>query len=229
MILAAGRGERMRPLTDACPKPLLEAGGKPLIAWHIERLAGAGMRDLVINNAHLGEMLEARLGDGSAFGARIAWSPEPPGALETAGGIANALPLLGSGCFLVVNGDIWCDYDAQHLATTAARLAPETLAHLVLVANPEHNPAGDFCLDGDRIVAQGGTRLTFSGVGIYRPALFAGIERGSRAKLAPLLREAIAAGRVSGEMHRGRWIDVGTPARLADLDLALRERTHAGH
>ncbi len=229
MILAAGRGERMRPLTDACTKPLLEAGGKPLIAWHIERLAGAGMRDLVINHAHLGEMLEARLGDGSAFGARIAWSPEPPGALETAGGIANALPLLGSGCFLVVNGDIWCDYDAQHLATTAARLAPETLAHLVLVANPEHNPAGDFCLDGDRIVAQGGTRLTFSGVGIYRPALFAGIERGSRAKLAPLLREAIAAGRVSGEMHRGRWIDVGTPARLADLDLALRERTHAGH
>ncbi len=229
MILAAGRGERMRPLTDACPKPLLEAGGKPLIAWHIERLAGAGMRDLVINHAHLGEMLEARLGDGSAFGARIAWSPEPPGALETAGGIANALPLLGSGYFLVVNCDIWCDYAAQHLATTAARLAPETLAHLVLVANPEHNPAGDFCLDGDRIVAQGGTRLTFSGVGIYRPALFAGIERGSRAKLAPLLREAIAAGRVSGEMHRGRWIDVGTPARLADLDLALRERTHAGH
>ena len=229
MILAAGRGERMRPLTDACPKPLLEAGGNPLIVWHIERLVAAGVRDLVVNHAHLGEMLEARLGDGAAFGAHIDWSPEPPGALETAGGIANALPLLGSGCFLVVNGDIWCDYDAQSLATTAAKLAPETLAHLVLVANPEHNPSGDFCLEGDRIVADGGVRLTFSGVGIYRPALFAGVERGSRARLAPLLREAIAAGRVSGELHHGRWIDVGTPQRLADLDRELRGRTHAGH
>lgn len=228
MILAAGRGERMRPLTDACPKPLLEAGGKPLIGWHIERLVRAGIRDLVINHAHLGEMLEARLGDGAAFGACIAWSPEPPGALETAGGIVNALPLLGTECFLVVNGDIWCDYDAQRLVATAARLAPETLAHLVLVANPEHNPSGDFCLDGQHIVAEGGTRLTFSGVGIYRPALFAGIARGSRARLAPLLREAITAGRVSGEAHAGRWIDVGTPARLAELDRELREHPDAG-
>lgn len=221
MILAAGRGERMRPLTDTCPKPLLEAGGKPLIAWHIERLASAGIRDLVINHAHLGEMLEARLGDGAAYGVHIAWSPEPPGALETAGGIGNALPLLGHDTFLVVNGDIWCDYDAQRLATKALQLASQTLAHLVLVANPEHNPSGDFCLDGERIVAEGGMKLTFSGIGIYRPALFAGIARGSRAKLAPLLREAIVAGRVSGEVHAGRWIDVGTPARLAELDREL--------
>lgn len=220
MILAAGRGERMRPLTDACPKPLLEAGGKPLIVWHIERLIAAGLRELVINHAHLGEMLEARLGDGAAYGARIAWSREPPGALETAGGIAQALPLLGDAPFLVVNGDIWCDYDARRVAATA--LGPDTLAHLVLIANPVHHPAGDFCLDGTRVVAEGGVRLTFSGIGLYRPALFAGIARGERAKLAPLLRAAIAAGRVSGEMHRGRWVDVGTPQRLAELDAELR-------
>lgn len=229
MILAAGRGERMRPLTDRTPKPLLPVAGKPLIVWHLERLARAGIRDIVINHAHLGDQIEALLDDGAAWGVSIRYAGEPPGALETAGGIANALPLLGSGCFLVVNGDIWCDYDAQSLATTAAKLAPETLAHLVLVANPEHNPSGDFCLEGDRIVADGGVRLTFSGVGIYRPALFAGVERGSRARLAPLLREAIAAGRVSGELHHGRWIDVGTPERLADLDRELRGRTHAGH
>lgn len=227
MILAAGRGERMRPLTDSCPKPLLEVAGKPLIVWHIERLVAAGFRDLVINHAHLGHLLEGRLGDGRLFGAQIAWSAEPPGALETAGGIANALPLLGDAPFAVVNGDIWCDFDAQRLARTAAALEANALAHLLLVHNPTHNPAGDFCLAADRVVPEGETRYTFSGIGIYRPALFAGIVRGDRAKLAPLLRDAITHGRVRGELHAGRWVDVGTPGRLAELDRELRRSTGA--
>lgn len=223
MILAAGRGERMRPLTDNCPKPLLEVAGKPLIVWHVERLAAAGFRDLVINHAHLGHLLEDRLGDGSLWGTRIAWSAEPPGALETAGGIANALPLLGDAPFALINGDIWCNFDAQRLAHTAASLAPNVLAHLLLVANPAHNAAGDFCLTEGRIVAEGEACYTYSGVGVYRPALFAGIVHGERAKLAPLLREAIARDCVRGELHAGLWVDVGTPERLAALDRELRQ------
>lgn len=218
MILAAGRGERMRPLTDTCPKPLLCVAGKPLIVWHLERLAKAGFREVVINHAHLGEQIEALLGGGEAWGLSIAYSAEPPGALETAGGIAQALPLLGEEPFLVINGDIFCDWNPAQ-----AVLADNALAHLVLVPNPEHHPDGDFSLD-DTKVGAGGTaaKHTFSGIGIYRPALFSGIVPGQVAKLAPLLREVMAQGKVSGELHRGRWTDVGTPQRLADLDAELR-------
>jgi MurNAc alpha-1-phosphate uridylyltransferase len=218
MILAAGRGERMRPLTDRTPKPLLPVAGRPLIVWHLERLAKAGFRDIVINHAHLGDQIEALLGDGDAWGVRIRYSEEPAGALETAGGIANALPLLGEAPFLVVNGDIFCDWD---VARARDALADGRLAHLVLVPNPAHHPAGDFALSGGMLGA-GEEKHTFAGIGVYRPALFAGIARGQVAKLAPLLDAAIAAGRVSGELHDGRWVDVGTPERLAALDADLR-------
>ncbi len=207
MLLAAGRGERMRPLTDHTPKPLLEAGGKPLIVWHIEKLVRAGMADLVINHAHLGTHIENMLGDGSRFGARIRYSAEGT-ALETAGGIAYALPLLGDEPFAVINSDIWCDYDFARLPLRAAALqSGADLAHLVLVDNPQHHPNGDFLLQDGRVLpspagAYGGcgeeqsaTRLTFSGIGVYQPSLFNRIPRGSAAPLAPLLREQIAAGR----------------------------------
>jgi MurNAc alpha-1-phosphate uridylyltransferase len=215
MILAAGRGERMRPLTDHTPKPLLEAGGRPLIGHHLAALARAGVREVVVNHAHLGAQIEQALGDGAAYGLRIRYSPEEV-ALETGGGIFRALPLLGPDPFIVVNGDVWTDFDPARL-----RLADADLAHLVLVDNPAHHPAGDFVLAGDRVREDGGPRLTFSGVGVYRPALFDGCAPG-RFPLAPLLRAAIAVGRVSGEHHRGRWVDVGTPERLAALDLQLR-------
>ena len=222
MILAAGRGERMRPLTDTCPKPLLAAGGKPLIAWHIERLAAAGIVELVINHAHLGQMIEDTLGDGSAFGVHIRYSPEGS-ALETAGGIARALPLLGDAPFLVVNGDVFCDADFAGLRRAADELNPVRCAHLLLVANPEHNPDGDFGLTPDGRVHEGeGERLTFSGLGAYHPALFAGLSPDTPAKLAPLLRAAMARNRVSGARLLGRWVDVGTPQRLAELDASLR-------
>jgi len=232
MILAAGRGERMRPLTDRTPKPLLEVGGKPLIVWHLERLAKAGLREVVINHAHLGAQIEAALGDGARWGLSIRFSPEPEGALETAGGIANALPLLGDDApFLVVNGDIWCDWDVAQAVT----LPPaKNLAHLVLVPNPPHHARGDFLLaDGEvraDIQSPAGNEqvCTFSGIGIYRPQLFAEIRRGQPAKLAPLLRAAMEAGRVSGELHCGRWVDVGTPQRLAELDAELRSLSHEG-
>ncbi len=230
MILAAGRGERMRPLTDRVPKPLLPAGDKPLIVWHLERLARAGLREVVINHAHLGAQIEAALGNGSRWGLSIAYSPEPEGALETAGGIANALPLLGRDePFLVINGDIWCDWDVSQATNV---LAPGDLAHLVLVPNPPHHPQGDFSLRGGEVAddaATGGEqRFTFSGIGVYRPQIFAGIRRGQQAKLAPLLRAAMAEGRVSGELHAGRWVDVGTPQRLAELDAELRSLSHQG-
>lgn len=217
MILAAGRGERMRPLTDRTPKPLLPVAGKPLIVWHLERLARAGFSDIVINHAHLGDQIEALLGDGNAWNVRIRYSAEPAGALETAGGIANALHLLGDESFLVVNGDIFCDWDFRRVV-----LAPDMLAHLVLVDNPVHHPAGDFTLTDGKVGLDETAKLTFSGIGIYRPELFTGIPRGQPAKLAPLLREAITAGRIGGEHHAGRWIDVGTPERLAALDTELR-------
>lgn len=217
MILAAGRGERMRPLTDHTPKPLLQAGGKPLIAWHLERLAASGFRDVVINHAHLGEQIERVLGDGSQWGLSIAYSPEPPGALETAGGIASALPLLGNEPFLVVNGDIWCDWDFSR----ARPLAP-TAAHLVLVANPAHHAGGDFSLDGQRVAyAKGEQTLTYAGIGIFSPAFFADVIPGTIMKLRPLLDAAIAAGTLTGERFAGRWVDVGTPQRLAELDQEL--------
>jgi MurNAc alpha-1-phosphate uridylyltransferase len=220
MILAAGRGERMRPLTDSTPKPLLPVAGKPLIIWHLERLARAGFREVVINHAHLGDQIEALLGAGDAWNLRIRYSAEPRGALETAGGIANALRLLDGSLsdqpFLVVNGDVFCDWDFAQ-----APGIDVDLAHLVLVDNPPHHPEGDFTLMAGKVGAGRTARLTFSGIGIYRPAFFAGIAPGTSAKLAPLLHMAIKAGRISGEHHVGRWEDVGTPERLAALDAAL--------
>jgi MurNAc alpha-1-phosphate uridylyltransferase len=215
MILAAGRGERMRPLTDHTPKPLLEVGGKPLIVWHLERLAAAGIRHVVINHAHLGEQIEQRLGDGTAWGMSIRYSPEPT-ALETGGGIFHALPLLGDTPFLVVNGDVWCDADPAELT-----LAAGDLASLLLVDNPSHHPEGDFHLSAGRVQAVGSPRLTFSGIGLYAKALFDGCSAGAF-PLAPLLRDAMTRGQVGGHHHDGRWFDVGTPERLAALDRQLR-------
>lgn len=221
MLLAAGRGERMRPLTDRTPKPLLQVGGKPLIVWHIENLVRAGMREIVINHAHLGKQIEEMLGDGSRFGAHIRYSPEAH-ALETAGGIANAVPLLGEEPFAVINGDIYCDYDFARLAAYAGSMASNgDTAHLVMVSNPEQHPGGDFGLQQQRIT-NSTPKLTFSGIGVYQPGLFAGIARGSIAPLAPLLRAQIALGKVSGEHHQGVWVDVGTPQRLAELDRQVR-------
>lgn len=228
MILAAGRGERMRPLTDTCPKPLLEAGGQPLIVHHLLRLRDAGITNIVINHAHLGELIEARLGDGSAWGVRIAYSPEGQ-ALETAGGIRTALPLLGEAPFLVINGDVFCDADLTALAASADTLSADgNLAALLLVDNPAHHPEGDFALSGGRARNTGDARLTFAGLGAYHPALFAALEPGVRAPLGPLLRAAIDADRVSARHHRGRWMDIGTPERLAQLDLLLRANRAEG-
>ncbi len=229
MLLAAGRGERMRPLSDAVPKPLLEAGGRPLIGWHLERLAAAGFRDVVVNHAHLGHMIEAALGDGAGYGLHIRYSQERE-ALETAGGIVQALPLLGDSAFLVVNADIYCEFGFSALLPRLERLSrrDETdLAHLVLVPNPPHHPQGDFALNEGRVTAAGEPRLTFGGIGVYRPGLFSGIPRGAKVKLAPLLRQAMDAGRVSGEPFHGRWFDVGTPERLSLLDRLLRQESGA--
>lgn len=225
MILAAGRGERMRPLTDHTPKPLLQVGGRPLIAWHIARLAAAGFTELVINHAWLGDKIEAALGDGSRWGVSIAYSREGV-ALETAGGIATALPLLGDAPFVVVNGDVLTDADYTALRAAAGQLDGHArLAHLLLVANPAHHPQGDFGLLPDGRVAASpsdGDALTFSGVGAYHPALFAGCTPGRPAKLAPLLRGAMARGQVHGQRHDGVWLDVGTPERLAEADAIAR-------
>ena len=214
MILAAGRGERMRPLTDAIPKVLLEVRGKPLIVWSIEALARSGVREIVINHAHLGHMIEAALRDGRCFGVAIRYSREAE-PLETAGGVAQALPLLGDEPFLVVNGDLFCDFDFSRLVGIALG---QDLAHLVLVANPPHHPQGDFALNGAQVAESGQSKLTFSGIGLYRPELFSSIRRGSKGQIASLLRAAMARGLVSGEMHRGIWHDVGTPARLSALN-----------
>lgn len=228
MILAAGRGERMRPLTDRMPKPLLAVGGKPLIVWHIERLRDAGYTHIVINHAHLGQRIEDALGTGAALGVAIDYSREAS-ALETAGGIATALPLIPAAVFPVVNGDVYCEFDFARLAGPLARLAAgRDRAYLVLVDNPPHHPQGDFVLAHDR-VTQGDTpltlhpsRLTFSGIGVYHRDLFAATPAGEKAPLAPLLRLAIDAGRVSGEHFTGRWVDVGTPERLNTLDEELK-------
>jgi len=218
MILAAGRGERMRPLTDAKPKVMLEVGGRPLIEWHVENLARAGVRSVVINHAWLGQQIEQHLGDGARFGVNISYSAEEH-ALESAGGIANALPLIGAQPFLVVNGDVFVDLEFSVLLPYLNRLdAQYRLAHLILVDNPEHNPQGDFVLAGDMVQVRGAPRMTFSGIGLYHPALFADVSRGEAARLAPLLRAAMARGTVSGERYDGLWIDVGTPQRLAQLN-----------
>ncbi len=256
MILAAGRGERMRPLTDTTPKPLLKAGGKALIVWHLERLAHAGFTQIIINHAWLGALVEATLAHYAPKSLGITYSPEGEtagAALETAGGITNALPLLTTQDepFLVINGDIWCDFDPARALTIAQQMmASNALAHLVMVPNPSQHPEGDFFLEGGRVFDEstsigirrttgstgnngdGGTsgthqsslpRLTFSGIGIYRPSLFNDVPRGSKAKLAPLLRAAMRTQQVSGELHAGEWEDIGTPERLTRLDTRLRD------
>ncbi|MGU5779139.1 N-acetylmuramate alpha-1-phosphate uridylyltransferase MurU [Aeromonas caviae] len=219
MILAAGRGERMRPLTDLLPKPLLAAGGKPLIVHHIEKLKAAGVTTLVINHAWLGHKLVAALGDGSALGVSIHWSAEES-ALETAGGIVQALPLLGCEPFLVINGDTWLDLDYRALVSQPLG---EDLAHLWLVPNPPQHPKGDFSLQAGRVLDT--PALTFSGVGLYHPAAFAGLPCGAR-KLAPLLRDWMAQGRVGGSLLAGEWRDIGTVDRLRELDEKLLAGTH---
>lgn len=228
MILAAGRGERLRPLTDTTPKPLLRVGGKPLIVWHLERLAAAGYREVVINHAHLGQQIEVALGDGGSFGLSIAYSPEPAGALETAGGIAAALPLLGEQPFLAVNADIWCDWDCAR-APRLAQADDRRLAHLILVDNPPHHRAGDFRLAGETVLpatADTNDSLTYAGIAVFWPSFFAEVPDAAVMKLRPLLDRGIARGTVSGERYDGRWVDVGTAERLAELETELA-RTHA--
>ncbi|MFQ1640379.1 N-acetylmuramate alpha-1-phosphate uridylyltransferase MurU [Aeromonas veronii] len=219
MILAAGRGERMRPLTDLLPKPLLAVGGKPLIVHHIEKLKAAGVTELVINHAWLGHKLVESLGDGRALGVTINWSVEES-ALETAGGIIQALPLLGDEPFLVINGDTWLDLDYRSLVEQPLG---ENQAHLWLAPNPPQHPAGDFALQAGKVVDT--PAFTFSGVGLYRPAAFAGLPAGAR-KLAPLLRDWMAQGRVGGSLLAGEWRDIGTVDRLRELDDQLQARTH---
>ena len=217
MILAAGLGTRTRPLTDHTPKPLLEIGGIPLIVWHIERLAHDGFQDIVINIAHLGYQIPEALGDGSEWGVKISYSDEQEeGALESAGGIIKALPLLGDETFLVVNGDIWCEYDFEK-----DKILPHSiLAHLILVPNPDHNPKGDFSLQGTVVHDGGVKKYTFSGIGYYSPKLFDSLTYGKRA-LAPILIEAMREGRVTGELFEGEWRDIGTPERLSELNIHL--------
>ena len=223
MILAAGRGDRMRPLSDATPKPLMPVGGKPLIAWQVEALARAGFRDIVINAAWLAPQMVAALGDGDAFGVRIRWSLEPY-PLETAGGIATAVPLLPPGPALIVSGDIWTRFDYATLASRAdamARSAASPRVHLVMVANPPFHPDGDFALADGRIGLEGERKLTFGNIAIYDTALFRELPRGTKLKLLPFFRDWIARGWVSGERFDGPWANVGTPADLAALDRQL--------
>lgn len=218
IVLAAGRGERLRPITDTTPKPLVPVAGKPLIVYHLEALARAGIHDVVVNLSWLGDKLRAALRDGSEYGVRITYSDEGPVALETGGGIFNAIQHLGPGPFLAVNGDTFSDIDFQSLKEGAqADTGAGALARLVLVPNPIQHPRGDFGLEGDRVVERQTGRFTYSGVGVYRPEFFAGCTPG-KFPLLPLLRRAMAAGRLLGELHRGDWCDVGTPQRLAELD-----------
>ena len=228
LIFAAGLGERMRPLTNHTPKPLLEVGGKPLIVWHLERLAALGVDEVVINTSWLAQCFEPALGDGRHWGLHLHYRYEGSTPLETGGGMHNALPLLGDAPFIALNGDIWCDFDLSRLPHQ-----PRGLAHLVLVDNPAHHPAGDFRLDSDGLV-QDEPALTFSGIGVYRREFLHGWQDvigpapgteldPPRFKLAPLLRAAMQGNRVSGTHHHGRWTDVGTPQRLAELDQQLRQ------
>ena len=219
MILAAGEGTRMRPLTQHTPKPLLKVGGKALIVWQIEKLKQAGYEDIIINIAWLAEQIPAALGDGSQWGVSLHYSNEQhEGALETAGGIIKALPLLGEQPFLVVNGDVWCDYDYALLS-----LKREDLAHLVMVSNPAHHPKGDFSLKQQRLCKTGTPKYTFSGIGLYHPKLFNHLSYGRRA-LAPLLHQAIENNQLRGEFYQGDWRDIGTPERLQQLDQELQAR-----
>jgi N-acetyl-alpha-D-muramate 1-phosphate uridylyltransferase len=224
MILAAGRGERMRPLSDTTPKPLLEVGGKPLIVRQIEALARAGYHDIVVNASHLADRLVAALGDGRAWGVTLRWSREPR-PLEAAGGIATALPLLPPGPALIVSGDVWCDFDYATLEPRAAAMAGSLAGprvHLVMVPNPPYHAAGDFVLAGGRIALDGRPRRTFANIGVYDTALFRELPRGEKLKLLPFFRDWIGRGLVSGELFEGPWANVGTPDDLARLDAALR-------
>ncbi len=220
MILAAGRGERLRPLTDTTPKPLIEVGGKPLIVHHLERLAEAGFTDVVINLGWLGEQIPAALGDGNRFGLRLHYSSEPPGALETAGGIVHAMKLLGDAPFLVIAGDILTDYDFSGLTGTS----PKGLAHLVMVDNPSHHQEGDFHLHEGQLKLHGEPRLTFSGIGLYRPEMFSSLPPGVR-PLRPLFEQAINSGQITAEHHPSHWFDIGTRERLQHLRRHLKDRT----
>jgi MurNAc alpha-1-phosphate uridylyltransferase len=220
MLLAAGRGERLRPLTDRIPKALVEAGGKPLIAWHLERLAASGCREAVINVSHLGEQIVERMGDGRRFGLRIAYSREPQ-PLETAGGIAQAASLLGPEPFLLVNADIYCEKDFRPLL---ARSLGDRLGHLVLVPNPAHRAGGDFTLEGDRVGSAPAPRYTYAGIALLSPRLVESVQPGSKAPLAPLLYAAADRGLLGGELYGGLWQDVGTVERLAELEKVLATR-----
>ena len=224
MILAAGRGERMRPLSDATPKPLLEAGGKALIVWQLERLASAGFTEIVINVAHGAEAIESALGNGTRFGTAIRYSREPE-ALEVAGGIATALALLGDGVVLVVSGDLYTEYDYAALVdrarAMAARLAPPH-AHMVMVPNPAYHPRGDFALVDGHLSLEGAALSTFGNIALYRTSLFRELPRGEKLQMLPLYRDWIRRGWVSAELHSGAWANVGTPGDLAALDTALR-------
>lgn len=227
MILAAGRGERMRPLTDHTPKPLLKVGGKPLIVWHLERLAKAGFKEIVINHAHLGQQIEDTLKDGAQWGVQIQYSPEKV-ALETAGGIANALHLLGSEPFLVVNGDVFTEIDFKEVALqanthAASRGIKNARAHLVLIDNPPQHPSGDFAIANGMLKNTGEPMFTFSGIGVYHPDLFKEVTIGQPAKLAPLLRKAIDNNAATAQYYQGVWHDIGTPERLKSLDKILLE------
>ncbi|HUN70875.1 MAG TPA: nucleotidyltransferase family protein [Steroidobacteraceae bacterium] len=221
MLLAAGRGERLRPITDTLPKPLAGIAGKPLIVYHLEALARAGIREVVINLSWLGDKIRAALGDGSRYGVHITYSEEGPIPLETGGGIHRALPLLGAGPFLVVNADVWTDMDFSR----GLDLEEGADARLFLAPNPPQHPRGDFGLEGDFVVEREADRFTYTGIGVYRPTLFAGCEPG-KFPLLPLLKRAIAARRLRGELYRGEWLDIGSPERLASLD--ARERAARG-
>jgi MurNAc alpha-1-phosphate uridylyltransferase len=219
MILAAGRGERLRPLTDHTPKPLVHAGNQRIIEYLIDALVQSGFKDIVINYAHLGEQFPQALGDGKKYGAHITYSPELDGGLETAGGIINALPLLGDEPFLVVNGDIWTDYDFSKLS--GFELESTSVGHLVMVNNPAHNTSGDFALNNEgQVRLDGDPKFTFSGIGIYRPSLFAGLDNSKR-PLKPIFNQAIAEQKLSGELYQGEWSDIGTLERLQQLEDSL--------
>ena len=218
MLLAAGRGERLRPITDHIPKALVEVGGKPLIGWHLERLAQAGFREAVINVSHLGERIVERLGDGRDYGLRLHYSRERE-RLETAGGIANALPLLGAEPFLLVNADVYCECDFGRLRDTSLG---GRLAHLILVPNPPHRTAGDFSLRDGTVGDDASPRYTYAGLALMHPALVAPVRRGEKAPLGPLLRQAAKRGQIGGELYQGLWQDVGTLERLAELEAHLK-------